>query len=278
VPEMGKQVVDYVKRQDPLLELRDVQVVYNRVAIAIDGISIQVPSGSIVAVLGPNGAGKTTIIRSISGFPLADVAEVSAGQVLLRGEPITRLAPHQVSRAGVAIVPERDKVFVSLTVERNMRLAQRPGAGKPAQRQWQDLVAELFPVLTTRRKQVAGYLSGGERQMLAFACAMLSCPDLLLIDELSLGLAPMIVSRLADTVKQANQEMGLTVLLVEQFATAALALASYAYVLDTGRIVIEGTAEALSERADVRDLYFGIGSRGDHPHRGDPGGAAGYER
>ena len=229
----------------PVLELENLEVVYHHVATAIQGVSLRVPPGSIVALLGTNGAGKTTTLRAISGFLGADDAQIVGGRVVFRGTPVTGRPPHELARRGLVLVPERDKVFETLT-QPPVTLAQ---------------VFHYFPALAGRRRQLAGYLSGGERQMLALATALLCRPRVLLVDELSLGLAPLVVESLMALVARLRDELGLAVLLVEQNAGAALAVANYGYVMEHGRIVYDGTVERLLAHEDVREFYLGVGHR-----------------
>jgi branched-chain amino acid transport system ATP-binding protein len=258
-----ESVMERSAAQPDLLELRNVEVVYNRAAVALTGVSIKLKRGEIVAVLGPNGAGKTTLLRAISGFVAGDIAEISGGEVLFSGRRINRLSPDRISALGIAVVPEREKLFASLSVADNLKVVSAWSRRRPGFDRWQRVVHELFPVLTDRHRQLAGYLSGGERQMVSMACAMLACPDLLLVDELSLGLAPVVVGELSRAVELANREMGLTILVVEQNATVALKLARYAYVLEQGRISAEGTSASLSGRDDFRRLYLGLAEVGE---------------
>jgi len=241
----------------PLLALENVEVVYHRVATAIQSVSLQVPERGLVALLGTNGAGKTTTLRAISGFLGADDAAIVAGRVVFLGETLNGRRPHEVARRGVVLVPERDKVFETLTVQENLR-ALVPGRG----REGLDLerVLHYFPVLADRRRQVAGYLSGGERQMLSLATALLCRPRVLLVDELSFGLAPLVVENLMDLVRRLRDELGIAVLLVEQNAGAALSIADHGYVMEHGRIVYDGPCERLLAHADVREFYLGLGS------------------
>jgi len=241
----------------PLLALENVEVVYHRVATAIQSVSLQVPERGLVALLGTNGAGKTTTLRAISGFLGADDAAIVAGRVVFLGETLNGRRPHEVARRGVVLVPERDKVFETLTVQENLR-ALVPGCG----REGLDLerVLHYFPVLADRRRQVAGYLSGGERQMLSLATALLCRPRVLLVDELSFGLAPLVVENLMDLVRRLRDELGIAVLLVEQNAGAALSIADHGYVMEHGRIVYDGPCDRLLAHADVREFYLGLGS------------------
>src|SRR5438094_823635 len=248
----------------PLLELENLEVVYHHVATAIQGVSLRVPPGSIVALLGTNGAGKTTTLRAISGFLGADDAQIVGGRVMFEGATVTGRPPHELARRGLVLVPERDKVFETLTVQENLR-ALVPGSwtdrGAPRPPATLEQVFHYFPVLAGRRRQLAGYLSGGERQMLALATALLCRPRVLLVDELSLGLAPRVIESLMALVARLRDELGLAVLLVEQNAGAALAVASYGYVMEPGRIVYDGTVERLLAHEDVREFYLGMGRR-----------------
>ena len=243
-----------------LLELENVEVVYHRVATAIQGVSLRVPERAIVALLGTNGAGKTTTLRAISGFLGADDAAVVEGRIAFLGETVTGRAPHELARRGLVLVPERDKVFETLTVQENLRAlvpGRRDGAGDL------ERVFHYFPVLAERRRQLAGYLSGGERQMLALGTALLCRPVVLLVDELSLGLAPIVVESLMEMVRRLRDELGLAVLLVEQNAGAALGIANHGYVMEHGRIVYDGTRERLLAHEDIREFYLGLGHRAD---------------
>ena len=236
----------------PLLQVRQLEVVYNRVATAIQGVSLEVPEGKIVALVGTNGAGKTTTLRAISGFlPSEDVA-ITDGEISLRGEIVNGRMPHQLARAGLILVPERDKVFSTLSVQENLAFAARPGGAITIER-----IHGYFPRLRERATQLAGYLSGGEKQMLAIGMALLCRPTLLLIDELSLGLAPIAIKELMERLQQISRELNLTVLLVEQNAKAALSIADFGYVMESGRVVFAGTGVELMSHPDVREFYLG---------------------
>jgi len=248
----------------PVLEVENLEVVYHHVATAIQGVSLAVPPRAIVALLGTNGAGKTTTLRAISGFLGADDAQVIGGRVAFLGDTVTGRPPHELARRGLVLVPERDKVFETLTVQENLKaLVRGRHAGRDAARPLVTLeqVFHYFPVLAERGRQLAGYLSGGERQMLALATALLCRPVVLLIDELSLGLAPLVVESLMTLVARLRDELGLAVLLVEQNAGAALAVANYGYVMEHGRIVYDGSADRLLAHEDVREFYLGVGRR-----------------
>jgi branched-chain amino acid transport system ATP-binding protein len=238
-----------------MLRLDSVSVTYNRLIPGIRGVSLEVPEGAIVALLGSNGAGKTTTLRAISGFLRSEPARVSGGSITLAGKDITGLRPNAVAKLGVSLVPERDKVFRTLTVEENLRSVVPSGLGKDFKPKD---VYELFPALDGRRKQTAGYLSGGERQMLAVGLALMNSPRMLLLDELSLGISPLLLSKLLLTIREINREHGTTVLLVEQNARAAMDVADMVYIVESGRVVLQGTSAELQERSDVRDLYLGL--------------------
>ena len=243
---------------EALLRLEGVEVVYHRVITAIQGISLEVPKGGIVALLGTNGAGKTTTLRAISGFIGLDDARVTEGAIVYRGARIENRAPHRVTALGIALVPERSKVFENLSVAENLQaVVPRPGAER---RQLAESVYALFPALARLRAREAGYLSGGERQMLAIGTALACAPDLLLVDELSQGLAPVLVEELAGRLQRVRTELGTTVLLVEQNAHIALAVADYGYVMENGRIVLDGTPDRLRAHADIQEFYLGSGA------------------
>jgi branched-chain amino acid transport system ATP-binding protein len=244
----------------PLLAVDDLQVAYHRVAVALHGVSLRVMPQTIVALLGNNGAGKTTTLRAISGFIGLDDARVIAGSIQFAGQRIENQPPHANTARGIVLVPERDKVFPNLTVAENLAVAASRRADRPERRQLEALVFEFFPALAALRPQLAGLLSGGERQMLALGSAIVCKPELLLVDELSLGLAPVVVEDLARRVSSIRQELGITVLLVEQNAGVALAIADYGYVLENGRVVLEGAAADLRGRREIQQSYLGQAS------------------
>ncbi len=238
-----------------MLEVENLEVTYSRVIVAVQGVSLKVPENSIVALLGTNGAGKSTTVRAISGFLPVDDAEIKKGAIRFDGQSILGRPPYDVARRGVVLVPERRKIFETLTVEENMRIS--PGASAAA-----DDIERLFgifPVLAERRQQIAGYLSGGERQMLAISQALLCKPKLLLVDELSLGLAPFLVKELMVRLRELREKFHLSILLIEQDAGSALAIADYGYIMEGGRVVYEGTADKLRGHGDVQEFYLGSG-------------------
>lgn len=254
-----------VARPAPLLALDRVEVTYHRVAVAVQGVSLHVQDGQIVALLGSNGAGKTTILRAISGFLGVDDARVTEGTICFAGEAIVNRAPHWVAGRGIVLVPERDKVFENLSVEENLDAA----VGRRARTgvSMRQAVYEHFPALARLREREAGYLSGGERQMLAIGSALMCAPQLLLVDELSLGLAPIVVEHLAEQLCAIRRDLGMSILLVEQNAPVALGIADYAYIVENGRIVLDGDRSRLSGHQDVQDFYLGAGGAGRRSYR-----------
>jgi len=246
----------------PLLSLKHVEVIYQRAIIALHGISLDIQEGGITALLGANGAGKTTTLRAISGFIGLDDARVARGAIRYRGQSIANWRPDQVARLGIRLIPERDKVFPNLTVLENLEAVASPNLGKTERARLVELVFETFPRLATHTRKSAGLLSGGERQMLAIGAAIVCGPELLLIDELSLGLAPVIVEEIAARLLALRREMNLTILLVEQSASVALKIADYAYVLENGRVTIVGAAADLRQDQSVQNAYLGQGASG----------------
>jgi branched-chain amino acid transport system ATP-binding protein len=242
-------------RTGPVLQIENLEVTYNRVIVAVRGVSITVAANSIVALLGTNGAGKSTTVRAASGFLPVDDAVIRKGDVVFEGGSIAGLPPYDIARRGVVLVPERRKIFETMTVWENLRIARGLSSGN-----WQkqaERMLDIFPVLAERRDQISGYLSGGERQMLAIAQGLLCNPKILLIDELSLGLAPHLVSELMQQIIRLRNELGISILLIEQDAISALEVADYGYIMEGGRIVYEGTAERLRGHKDVQEFYLG---------------------
>lgn len=240
---------------DSILECADVSVMYNRSAVGVEGISLRVVRGTIVALVGPNGAGKTTTLRAVSGFLKAEAGTVSGGTVELDGRDITRMPPHQVARLGVALVPEHSKVFSSLTVEENLFVA--PNGGKP-QADAIDFALEIFPVLKEKWKVRVGFLSGGQRQMLAISMALANGPRLLLADELSQGIAPVLVSEIMRAVSRINSELGMSVLLVEQNVRSALGVADQVYVIEGSALTWHGSADEAKSDENFTNAYMGL--------------------
>ena len=241
-----------------MLEIKGLSVSYARKGLALDGVSLSVPQGGRVALLGANGAGKTTLIRAITGLLSVHGGAIVAGQGEFMGKSILGMPSHRLVRMGMGQVPEGRMVFKQLTVEENLRV----GAAilpRSAVTERMDAVYELFPRLLERRKQAAGWLSGGEQQMLALGRALVGGPKLLLVDELSLGLAPLIVQAIYKQLKIVGATLGTSMLIVEQNARLALEFAATAYVLDRGRIVLAGPASEVAGSEVVKESYLGTG-------------------
>ncbi len=244
-----------------MLRLNSVEVVYDDVVLVLRGLSLSVWSGNIVCLLGPNGTGKSTTLKAISGLLGPEDGAVIDGTIELDGEPIERLSPHEVVERGVSQVMEGRRVFEHLSVEENLRI----GAYTRSTRANSDVdrIYETFPRLREHRHRLSGFLSGGEQQMLAIGRALMSEPRLLLLDEPSLGLAPLIVEEIFDTLRRVNADEGTTMLLVEQNAARALDIAHYGYVMENGRVVLEGSPEKLRDNADVKEFYLGLSDLGE---------------
>jgi branched-chain amino acid transport system ATP-binding protein len=247
---------------EALLAVDNLEVVYQRAITAVQGISLAVAPDRIVGIIGTNGAGKTTLLRAISGFHGTDDARVTEGTIRFKGQRIENREPHAIARLGMALVPERDKVFPNLTVAENLAAPVAPGVGRAEQRRREEEMLQLFPQLAGLRHRLGGLLSGGERQMLALVSALVCKPDLLLVDELSLGLAPVVVEDLGQRLLQIRKNFGIAILLVEQSAAVALGIADYGYVMENGRIVLDGDSQRLSGHPDVQEFYLGQSTGG----------------
>ncbi|MEO5680651.1 MAG: ABC transporter ATP-binding protein [Acidimicrobiales bacterium] len=244
-----------------MLSVDALEVVYADAVLALRGISIEVPAASVVALLGANGAGKTTLLRAVTGLLPVHRGRITGGTVTLDGRPVTGADPARLVRAGVAQVLEGRRIFAELTVDENLQAGAFSVRGRAARAEAHQRVMELFPALASRRRQVAGYLSGGEQQMLAIGRALMPSPRLLLLDEPSLGLAPMIVEQISEIIRTVHAQ-GTTVLLVEQNAAMALSLADHGYVLGNGTVVKHGPAAELAADRDIQELYLGVGQAG----------------
>ena len=240
------------------LDVRALRVAYLGAGIGVHDVSLQVRPGQIVALLGMNGAGKTTTLRAVTGFLPSEPARVLAGQIEVFGVEASRMSPHRRVSAGISVVPERSKVFRQLTVAENLQVASRHH-GHLAHRAAVQEVFDLFPALSKRVDSRAGYLSGGERQMLGIGRALMTRPKLLLADEVSLGIAPNLVVTMLDALRRVNQQKGISVLLVEQNAAAALRVADYVYVLENGRVAAQGTPAHMLRSNKLHSVYLGIG-------------------
>jgi branched-chain amino acid transport system ATP-binding protein len=244
---------------EQLIAVRDIHVLYKGMIRALNGVSLTVAKGQVVAILGANGAGKTTTLRATSGFIGLDAARVTKGTIAFKGVRVENRPPHHSARLGIALVPERDKIFPNLTVIENL-LVPPSRLAQAERRRMHELVFQSFPALARRRTSEAGLLSGGERQMLGIAAKLVAGPELLLLDELSLGLAPVVVQQLMTQLMQIKAELRLALLIVEQNASLALQAADHAYVLENGAIVLEGDAASLRSNAKVHEFYLGVAS------------------
>ncbi len=241
-----------------MLNLNNIEVIYDGVILVLKGVSLTVRQGGITTLLGANGAGKTTTLKAISGLLRSERGDVTKGSIELAGERIDRLPPHQVVKRGVVQVFEGRRVFEHLTTEENLIAGAHVQADRARLHEGMERVYEYFPRLRERRHVQAGYLSGGEQQMLVIGRALMSGPRVILLDEPSLGLAPMLVEEIFEIVQRLNQQEKLTVLLVEQNAALALTIAEHGYVMETGRVVLEGSAETLRGNADIKEFYLGL--------------------
>ena len=242
------------------LEINNLEVVYHDIVQVLRGVSLQVPAGSVTSLLGTNGAGKTTTLRAISGLLGAENGKIRGGTVRYRGREIQTLPGTEVVRGGVVMVPEGRRVFKHLSVEDNLRAGAALGKGD-----WKadlEQIYAFFPKLKTMRGKQAGYTSGGEQQMLAIGRALMTHPEVLLLDEPSLGLAPMLVAEIFENVRRINGETGLSVLVVEQNAQVALRNSDYGYVMEGGKIVLEGKSSELVDNPDVKEFYLGVTEQG----------------
>jgi len=246
---------------ETLLVLNNVEVIYDEVILVLRGLSIAVPRGKIVALLGSNGAGKSTTLKAISGLLPSENGEISEGSIQFDGEELRGADPPSIVRRGLSQVMEGRRVFPHLTVEENLHAGAYTRNGN-----WREDVAtvyEMFPRLEERRTGEAGYLSGGEQQMLAIGRALMSKPQLLMLDEPSLGLAPLLVAEIFEKITELNEQVGTTILVVEQNARLVLGIADYGYIMESGRIVLDGPAEELRRNPDVQEFYLGLSESGE---------------
>jgi branched-chain amino acid transport system ATP-binding protein len=241
-----------------VLALNNIEVIYDGVILVLKGVSLAVPAGTITALLGANGAGKTTTLKAISGLLRAERGEVTKGSIELEGVRIERLPPHDIVGRGVVQVLEGRRVFEHLTTEENLIAGAHVQGDRRVVWAGLERAYEYFPRLRERRRVKAGYLSGGEQQMLAIGRALMADPRVMLLDEPSLGLAPLLVEEIFAIVGRLNRDHRLTVLLVEQNATLALTIADHGYVMENGRIVLDGPAAVLRENADIKEFYLGL--------------------
>jgi branched-chain amino acid transport system ATP-binding protein len=253
----------------PVLAVKNIEVVYDHVILVLRGVSFQVPLGRIVALLGGNGAGKSTTLKSVSTLLAAERGVVTKGSIEFRGRRTDRLTPGDLVGMGMVHVMEGRNCFAHLTVEDNLITGAYSRRLKGAQvRAELERVYAYFPKLTARRGSLAGYTSGGEQQMLAIGRAMMAKPSMLLLDEPSMGLAPQVVTEIFEIVRTLNEREGVSILLAEQNTSMALRYADYGYILENGRVVLDGPAGALADNKDVKEFYLGVSSEGRKSFRG----------
>ncbi len=248
---------------ETLLQVNNVEVIYNHVILVLKGVSLSVPKGGITALLGGNGAGKSTTLKAISGLLHSERGEITKGSITYRGENLVGMDPADLVKKGVIQVMEGRHCFEHLTVEENLLTgAYTRQDGGAAVQQDLEMVYEYFPRLKERRRSQAGYTSGGEQQMTAIGRALMSRPETILLDEPSMGLAPQLVEQIFEIVQRLNREQGVTFLLAEQNTNVALRYAHVGYILENGRVVMEGAADALRENPDVKEFYLGMSDKG----------------
>jgi len=250
-----------------VLVLNNVEVMYDRVILVLKGMSLKVPEGQVVALLGANGAGKTTTLKAISGLLKSENGEVTDGTIEFLGEKISNREAAEIVRKGIFQVMEGRHVFGHLTVEENLLAGSYTRTDRGNVRRDLEMVYHYFPKLVNRRRSKAGYLSGGEQQMVAIGRALMARPKLVLLDEPSLGLAPRLVREIFDIIKRLNEEMKTTFLVVEQNAMVALSIAHFGYIMENGRIVLEGPVETLLNNEDVKEFYLGLSDVGRKSYR-----------
>jgi branched-chain amino acid transport system ATP-binding protein len=250
-----------------MLSLNNVEVMYDKVILVLKGMSLHVPEGKIVTLLGSNGAGKSTTLKAISGLLKSENGEVTDGTIQFEGQTISGMDAEEIVKRGIFQVMEGRRVFEHLTVEENLLAGAYTRKDRGQIRADIERVYSYFPKLKMLKSRIAGYLSGGEQQMLAIGRAMMARPRLILLDEPSLGLAPLLVKEIFSIIKRINQEEGTTFLVVEQNANVALSVADFGYIMENGRIVFEGSAEQLKANEDVREFYLGISEQGKKSYR-----------
>ncbi|MEI4232028.1 ABC transporter ATP-binding protein [Roseovarius sp. D22-M7] len=256
-------MLDASSRDEPLLEVNNIEVIYNHVILVLKGVSLDVPKGGIIALLGGNGAGKTTTLKAISNLLKSERGEVTKGSIRYRGEGVQHLLPSDLVQRGVVQVMEGRHCFEHLTVEENLLTgAYTRGASRGQIDADLDMVYQYFPRIKERRRSQAGYTSGGEQQMVAIGRALMARPETILLDEPSMGLAPQLVEQIFGIVKSLNEKEGYTFLLAEQNTNVALRFAHHGYILESGRVVMDGPAADLRENPDVKEFYLGMAEEG----------------
>ncbi len=246
-----------------MLKINNIEVVYSDVILVLRGVSLEVNQGQIVSLLGANGAGKTTTLKAVSGLLLREAGAVTRGSIEFEGERLDKLPAEEITRRGIVQVLEGRRLFQHLTTEENLRVGALVNPSQADTRRLLEQVYDYFPALKPLRNRTAGYLSGGEQQMVAIGRALMAKPRLMLLDEPSLGLAPLLVQNIFEIIHRINKEAGVSILVVEQNANVALKTAEYAYVMETGRIVLDGEANQLAQNADIKEFYLGLTQIGE---------------
>ncbi|MDY6951595.1 MAG: ABC transporter ATP-binding protein [Thermodesulfobacteriota bacterium] len=247
-----------MSEEGPILKINSIEVKYHEVILVLKGVSIQVPKGGIVALLGANGAGKSTTLKAVSGLLKHEDGEVTDGSIEFMGERVDRLGAEKIAKMGIVQVIEGRRVFEHLTVEQNLKVGAHLRRDGKSVKEGLEMVYNYFPRLREKRHEIAGFVSGGEQQMTVVGRALMANPKLILLDEPSMGLAPLLIHEIFNIVTRLNREENISILLVEQNAKLALNVAPYAYVMENGRIVMDDTAEKLRENPDIKDFYLGL--------------------
>ena len=245
-----------------MLRLNNVEVMFNRVILVLRGVSLHVPSNSIVALLGANGAGKTTTLNSITGLIRTELGEVTEGTLEFEGKDLTKMSTERIAQSGLVQVMEGRRLFAHLTVDENLRVGARANREKSSIKEDLDMIYTYFPRIQTMRDATAGYCSGGEQQMTSIGRALMGHPKMMLLDEPSMGLSPLLVKEIFRIIKAIHEEKRSAIMLVEQNAPQALDIADYGYVMENGRIVLDGTQKDLKENEDVKEFYMGLSEVG----------------
>jgi branched-chain amino acid transport system ATP-binding protein len=241
-----------------MLKVHNIEVIYSDVILVLRGVSIEVKEGQIVTLLGANGAGKTTTLKAISGLLRSQQGEITRGSIEFSGQRIDKLRPDEIVRLGIVQVMEGRRLFTHLTVEENLKVGSMTRSDRVSIKRDMEMVYHYFHRLKDLRRNISGFLSGGEQQMLVIGRGLMGSPKLMLLDEPSLGLAPLLVEEIFEVVKRINREEGTSILLVEQNARAALDVVDYGYVMENGRVVLDGPAEMLRENEDIKEFYLGL--------------------
>jgi branched-chain amino acid transport system ATP-binding protein len=245
-----------------MLILNNVEVMFNRVILVLRSVSLHVPPNSIIALLGANGAGKTTTLNSITGLIKTELGEVTEGTIEFEGKNLYKMPTEKIAQSGITQVMEGRRLFAHLSVEENLRVGARAKRGKSSMKNDLDMIYGYFPRLRSLRNDTAGYCSGGEQQMISIGRALMSEPKIMLLDEPSMGLSPLLVQEIFKIIKTIHEDKGTSILLVEQNAPSALDIADYGYVMENGRIVLDGTQEVLKDNEDVKEFYMGLSEVG----------------